>query len=484
MALDLRQTVSLTQQLIMTPQLQQAIKLLQLSRLELLENINQEIETNPVREELADNESDGETDSYINRKEEEKQNTEQESTELPEVTIEERVRDDIDWENYLYEYNTGGTESVHETKEAPPFENIIATKSSLCSHLTWQLNMGNLDEAQKEIGAHIIGNLNEDGYLDLSVEDLSRLTGYSTQKASETIAIIQRFDPIGVASRDMRECLLIQARFHNFGGTIVEKLIMDHLGDLENKKYDRIAKKLSIDIKDVLSALTILKGFDPRPGRVYSEEDTIYIIPDIYIFKVADGYEIVQNEDGLPKLKINSYYKRVLRNKQSLNENARAYIQEKLKSAAWLIKSIHQRQRTIYRVTKSIVKFQKDFLDMGISHLKPLVLRDVAEDIEMHESTISRVTTNKYVFTPQGTFELKYFFNSSINMVGGDVIASESVKEYIRSIIKTENKKKPRSDQDISDILMKRDIRVARRTVAKYRELMGILTSRKRKNPY
>ena len=469
----------------MTPQLQQAIKLLQLSRLELLESINQEIETNPVLEEQLAGETDGEIDSDAGRKEEEKQSAEQESTELPEVTIEERVRDDIDWENYLSEYNTaGGTESVHESKEAPPFENIVATKSSLCSHLTWQLNMGNLDEAQKEIGTQIIGNLNEDGYLDLSIEDLSQLAGYPIQKASETIAIIQRFDPVGVASRDMRECLLIQARFHNFGGTIVEKLIMDHLGDLENKKYDQIAKKLSVDVKDVLSALTVLSGFDPRPGRIYSEEATIYIIPDIYILKVADGYEIVQNEDGLPKLKINSYYKKVLRNKQSLNENARAYIQEKLKSAAWLIKSIHQRQRTIYRVTKSIVKFQKDFLDMGISHLKPLVLRDVAEDIEMHESTISRVTTNKYVFTPQGTFELKYFFNSSINMVDGDVIASESVKEYIRGIIKTENKKKPCSDQEISDILMERDIKVARRTVAKYRESMGILTSRKRKNPY
>ena len=259
---------------------------------------------------------------------------------------------------------------------------------------------------------------------------------------------------------------------------------MDHLKDLEDKKYENIAKKLGVSMDEVITAVSIIREFEPKPGRSYSDEETIYVSPDIYVFKVGDEYEIVLNEDGLPKLRINGYYKDVLSRKDSLPDNVKSYIQEKLKSAAWLIKSIHQRQRTIYKVTESIVKFQRDFFDKGITHLKPLVLREVAEDIQMHESTISRVTTNKYVYTPQGLFELKFFFNSAISSMDGDSVASESVKEHIRNIIKMENKEKPYSDQEIADILRKLNIRVARRTVAKYRESMRILPSRKRRKPF
>ena len=247
--------------------------------------------------------------------------------------------------------------------------------------------------------------------------------------------------------------------------------------------YAPSSPALSVPIEQIITAVTIIQGLEPKPGRSYSDEEPIYITPDIYVVKVGDNYEIVQNEDGLPKLRINAYYKEVLRSGNSVSEDARAYIQEKLRSAAWLIKSIHQRQRTIYRVTESIIKFQKDFLDNGIRSLKPLVLRNVAEDIDMHESTVSRVTTNKYVHTPQGIFELKFFFNSAIRSVHGEAVASESVKEQIRKIVKMEKETKPYSDQEISDILRKLNIRVARRTVAKYRELMGSLPSRKRKNP-
>ena len=478
MALELRQSLILSQQLIMTPQLQQAIKLLQLSRLELLDTISQEMEENPVLEEQAvalaeeDNKPEGE-----------KEESEQDIPDLAEVTVEERARDDVDWENYISEYNTGWAETAYEPKDTPPFESTTSAKTNLYSHLIWQLSLSNVIEEQREIGAHIIGNLNGDGYLDISLDEISNATGAPMESVLETLAIIQNFDPVGVASRDTRECLLIQARFQNLGGTIVEKIIMDHLGDVENRKFDQIAKRLSAPIDQVLAAVHIIQGLEPKPGRSYSDEETIYITPDIYVFKVGDNYEIVQNEDGLPKLRINSYYKDVLRGGDSVSENAKTYIQEKLRSAAWLIKSIHQRQRTIYRVTESIVRFQKGFLDNGITNLKPLVLRDVAEDIDMHESTVSRVTTNKYVHTPQGIFELKFFFNSSIRSVDGDAVASESVKEQIRKIVKMEKEAKPYSDQEISDILRKLNIRVARRTVAKYRELMGILPSRKRKNP-
>jgi RNA polymerase sigma-54 factor len=478
MALQLKQSLNLSQQLIMTPQLQQAIKLLQLSRLELLETITQEMETNPLLDELSGSETDDE--SAIS---EETPETDEPST--PEVTIEEKVNEDMDWETYLAEYNTGWAETPYEGgRELPTFENVTANKTSLHSHLMWQLNLSNLDDKKREIGIHIIGNIDDDGYLKISIDELSDMTQCPREDVTKTLDLIQTFDPIGIAARDTQECLMIQARFQNLEGTFVEEIIKHHMQHLENKRYDRIAKSLSIPMQDVLSAVSIITNLEPKPGRRYSDDETVYISPDIYVFKVGDDYEIVLNEDGMPKLKINNYYREILSTKDSLGKDTREYIQEKLKSAAWLIKSIHQRQRTIYKVTESIVQFQRNFFDKGVTHLKPLVLRDVAEHIQMHESTISRVTTNKYVHTPQGVFELKYFFNSAINSLEGDSVASESVKEHIRNIIKSENKNKPYSDQEVADILKKNNINVARRTVAKYRETLGILPSRKRRMPY
>jgi len=479
MALELRQSLGLAQQLVMTPQLQQAIKLLQLSRLELLETVSQEMEENPVLEEGAD----GESEQDEERDAEKNEPSEEPPPALPEVTVEERARDDVDWEAYLTEYNTGWAEPRYEERDAPSFENITDTKTNLSSHLIWQLNMSSMDEVQKEIGIHIIGNLDEDGYLDIPLEEISKVTGRPLKKVIEILHLIQAFDPVGVAARDARESLLIQARFQNLEGTIVEKMIMEHLKDLEEKKYERIADSLLVTIEDVIAAVSVIQGLDPRPGRVYLNEEIIYITPDIYVVNVGDNYEIVPNEDGLPKLRINGYYKRLLQNKGSLSEETNAYIQEKLRSAAWLIKSINQRQRTLFRVTESIVRFQREFLDKGITHLKPLVLRNVAEDIEMHESTVSRVTTNKYVYTPQGLFELKFFFNSSIRRLDGEALASESVKEHIRKIIKNEDKAKPHSDKEIEKMMKGLNINVARRTVAKYRESMAILPSRKRRDP-
>jgi len=462
----------------MTPQLQQAIKLLQLSRLELLETISQEIEENPVLEELTAGESD-----HDEEKDDGKDEPIRETPEISEVRVEERARDDVDWETYITEYNTGWAETQYEEREIPSFENITDTKTNLPDHLTWQLNMNSLDNDQREIGIHIIGNLDEDGYLDISLEEISEMTGHSPEKVTETLCLIQNFDPVGVAARDTQECLLIQARFHSLEGTLVERIIMDHMKELENRNYDKIASTLFLSLQDVISALSVIQTLDPRPGRVYANEQTIYITPDIYVFKVGDDYEIVQNEDGLPKLRISGYYKQILQNKVPISETTKTYIQEKMRSAAWLIKSIHQRQRTLFRVTESIVRFQREFLDKGIAYLKPLVLRNVAEDIEMHESTVSRVTTNKYVYTPQGLFELKFFFNSAISRLDGEALASESVKEQIRKLIKGEDKARPYSDKEIEKMMNGLNIDVARRTIAKYREGMGILPSRKRRDP-
>jgi len=462
----------LDHRLILTPRMQQAIKLVQLSRLELIETVGQEMEENPVLEELVT--GDAEENSRV------QDESNEGSSDLPEVTVEEHQKD-VDWDNYLSEYNTGWAETTYEPKDSPPYESTTSSRTDLYSHLMWQLNLSDLSENQMEIGTYIIGNLNEDGYLDMQLEEISQTFRCSEEKVLEVLHFVQHFDPVGVAARDLRECLLIQARFQNFGGTIVEKIIRDHLGDLENRKFDMIAKKLSVSIEQVISAVRIIQGLEPKPGRGYSDEETIYVTPDIYVFKVGDDYEIVQNEDGLPKLRVSAYYKNILRSKNSLSDSARTYIRKKLESAAWLINSIHHRQRTIYRVTESIIRFQRGFLDNGITQLKPLVLREVAEDIKMHESTVSRATTNKYVHTPQGLFELKFFFSSSVIMIDGDPISSESVKEHIRNIIKSENVLNPYSDQEIEGMLKKLNIRLARRTVAKYRESMGILPSRRRK---
>ncbi|MBW1850442.1 MAG: RNA polymerase factor sigma-54 [Deltaproteobacteria bacterium] len=479
MALELRQSLTLTQQLVMTPQLQQAIKLLQLSRLELLETITEEMEENPVLEEGLTSETDEDSSP-----EGESDKSEKESPELPEVTVEESTPDDFEWESYLSEYNTEWTPTPYEERDAPTLDNITPSSTNLYSHLMWQLGLSDPDEEQKEIGIHIIENLNEGGFLEISLDEISCIVGLPLEKVRNTLKLIQNFDPIGVAAQDTRESLLIQARFQNLEGTLVEKIIMDHLKALEDRKYDHIAKKLSVSLKDVFGAIAVIRGLEPKPGRSYSDDRTIYVTPDIYIISVGGEYEILQNEDGMPKLRISAYYKDILRRGNSVSGNVKTYVQEKLRSAAWLIKSIHQRQRTIFKVTESIVRFQRGFLDEGITQLKPLVLRDVAEDIGMHESTVSRVTTNKYVHTPQGLFELKFFFNSSIKKVDGDAVASESVKDRIRMIIKSENMSKPYSDQEIVGILIKLNIKVARRTVAKYRESMGILPSRKRKNPF
>ncbi len=486
MALDIKQSLNLNQQLVMTPQLQYAIKLLQLSRLELVNTIYEEIEMNPLLEEKAAGE--GEEESVAEAEEsgagDEKDDFDQDSSELPEVTVEERARDDVDWENYLSEYNTGWAEPRSGERDGPAIESITPAETNLHSHLMWQLNVNGLDDKQREIGLHIIGNLAADGRLDIPLEEINKTTGYSLEDIQETLRLVQNFDPVGIAGRDARESLLIQAEFHGLGGTIAEKIIKYHMGNLERGKYQEIANSTSVSVEEVLAAVSVLRGLDPKPGRIYSNERTIYIIPDIYVYQVGDDYEIVLNEDGLPKLRVNAYYRDILRSSTDISANARTYLNERLRSATWLIKSIHQRQRTIYRVTESIFRFQRAFLDKGISEIKPLVLRDVAEAIEMHESTVSRVTTNKYVHTPQGVFELKFFFNSSVGSVEGDSIASESVKERIRKMIKSESNAKPYSDQEIANILMESNIDIARRTVAKYRGSMGILPSKKRKNAF
>jgi RNA polymerase sigma-54 factor len=327
----------------------------------------------------------------------------------------------------------------------------------------------------------IIGNLNEDGQLQVSLEEIASQNGFDPAIVEGVIQKVQAFDPPGVAARDLRECLLLQAQQVFPGEKLVQRIISDHLGLLAKRNYQAIAKELQVPMEEVVRLSRLISELDPKPGRGFSEENIPYITPDVYVYKVGDEYIVVLNEDGLPKLRINPYYRDILREQAQPTGGAKEYINEKIRSALWLIKSIHQRQRTIYRVAKSIVKFQREFLDKGVAFLKPMVLKDVAMDVDMHESTISRVTSSKYMHTPQGIFELKYFFNSSINTARGENIASESVKEKIREILSKEDGQKPYSDQELVEILRKQDILIARRTVTKYREMIGVLPSTRRK---
>jgi RNA polymerase sigma-54 factor len=480
MALEIRQQLKLSQQLVMTPQLQQAIKLLQLSRMELMDVVRTELEENPVLEEGQEAPEDK------NQSEEElaaDAADEPAPEALKEVEGDSEGMSDIDWKTYLESYSLGGTaaDSYEEDEDRPSYENLLTRKPSLTDHLMWQLSLSRLENREREIAAEIIGNIDDDGYLQLSIEEVSAQTGCKPEQAEKILATVQDFDPPGVASRNLQECLLKQVEQLGMTEDVVGIILRDYIGDLEARRYQVIARSLQIPLDDVFSAAKFISSLDPRPGSQFGQEDVHYIIPDIFVYKISDEYVVVLNDEGLPNLRINSFYRNALSGAEQLDEKAGEYIQEKLRGALWLIKSIHQRQRTIYRVTKSIVKYQRDFFDRGVEHLKPLVLRDVAEDIEMHESTVSRVTTNKYVQTPQGLFELKYFFNSGISTTGGDSVASESVKSKIKEIITAEDARKPFSDQKIVEILRDQGIDIARRTVTKYREMLGVGSSTQRK---
>jgi RNA polymerase sigma-54 factor len=482
MALDLRLQVKLSQQLVMTPQLQQAIKLLQLSRAELVDVVTEELAENPLLEEGQDQNDDQELEAIQVAGEE--VNDSVEAVPEQELKGESEGMEDIDWSSYLEGYNIGNTatrDNYEDQEDRPSYESLLTKKESLYDHLMWQLGLSNFAEEDKLVSAEIIGNLDEAGYLCATPEEIAATLEIEEEIVAGVLVKVQKFDPAGVACRNLQECLLLQLERLDQGETLAATILRDCIAELEGRKYPLIAKKLKVSLDDVLGAAKLISCLDPRPGRIYNTEDAHYISPDIYVQKIGDEYVVTQNDEGLPNLRINAFYRSALTDSKSVDKQAGEYIHEKMRSAVWLIKSIHQRQRTIYKVTKSIVKFQREFFDNGIDHLKPLVLRDVAEDIEMHESTVSRVTTNKYVQTPQGLFELKFFFNSGINTQGGDAVASESVKNRIKDLIAGEDPKKPYSDQKIVTLLKDKKITIARRTVTKYREMLGIGSSTERK---
>jgi RNA polymerase sigma-54 factor len=500
MAMELKQSLKLSQQLVMTPQLQQAIKLLQLSRMELLEQVREEMEQNPLLEQ-PDEQAIGDTAD----KEPGEASLEAENLEVPrdldvpqgdtatEVKGEGDGPPEIDWEAYLnsYQFNeqtTASNKGNVATDDLPSFEANLVEKEDLVDHLQEQLGTLRLNEAERRIGMLILGNLDDDGYLklpDVEGDPLIRLANEGDvpmHVAERTLRRIQNLEPKGCGARDLQECLLIQvAALKDPHSALLGTIIKRHMRYLESKNLPAIAKELKVSLDEVVAAAKLLTKLDPKPGRNFSGDDAQYISPDVFVYKMGEEYTVVLNDDGLSKLRISGTYRNALKSGAVGPGQTKDFIQDKLRSAMWLIRSIHQRQRTIYKVTESIVKFQKDFFDKGIAHLKPLILRDVAEDIGMHESTVSRVTTAKYVHTPQGIFELKYFFNSSIARVSGEDTASEAVKHHIKQLVAQEDPKNPYSDQKLVELLRAQGTEIARRTVAKYREVLGILPSSKRK---
>jgi RNA polymerase sigma-54 factor len=500
MSIEIKQHLRLSQQLVMTPQLQQAIKLLQLSRMELCDMVRDEMLENPILEDSvesaneqakaaeapaeadgagADVERVGETETPIAEIRDEKVDS---TAEVKADSNSNEAVNDFDWEGYLDNQAAAAPMPSYKSnnEDLPSLEATLTRGTSLFDHLEWQLKLSHFTLEEDGIAMLIIGNLTPDGYLEDSLEDLAEEAGVTLELAESVLKRIQEFDPIGVAARSLEECLLIQARHVGADDDVVVGIITKHLANLEKKNYQAIAKDLAQPVEEIYEAAKVLKNFDPKPGREYTAEEPTYITPDVYVHKVGDKYFVVANDDGLPKLKISDFYRTALAG----GAKAREYIQEKLRSAQWLIRSIQQRQRTIVRVTESILKFQREFFDKGTAHLKPLILRDVAEDIGMHESTVSRVTTNKYVHTPQGIYELKYFFNSGIARTDGEDLASEAVKLKIKQIIGSESPQNPHSDQRIVELLKDQNIEIARRTVAKYREQLRILSSSKRRQVF
>ncbi len=463
----------LVQKLILTPSLQQAIKLLPMSTLELSDLLNQEMVENPMLEEVPTEDLQPAEPST----------TPEKSSDLEKLNKTD-TWDDQDYEYFFGDYLDDGYRArvPQEMKELPPIENTLSTASSLADHLNWQLSMQTDDSVLREIGKAIIGNLDDDGYLVASFEELASMGPWPAEAVERAVRLVQGFDPIGVAARDLQECLLMQIRHLGLEGTPTEKIISEHLRLLQNHQVPEIARKLGLTIDELKEHIEVIRHLDPKPGSRHNPTASQYVIPDVYVMKVEDQYVAVLNEDGLPQMRISPVYRRLLDKGAADNtDETRAYVKDKFRSALWLIKSVEQRQKTIHKVANSIINFQRDFLDQGIEHLRPLVLRDVANDIGMHESTVSRVVTNKYMHTPQGVFEMKYFFHSGISSSYGESVSSVTIKQRIRKIIDNEDPRKPLSDSKIVSILQREGLVLARRTIAKYREELKIPTSNQRK---
>ena len=470
MALESRLELKLSQKLILTPQLQMAIKLLQMPQLELSQTLTMELTENPFLEESMDALSSEELTSEEQASQEQAVD-ERDDSEIPLEGLSTFTSDD-----YFEERSSDGRDLGYFTPgsvEHPSFEQFLSSSADLYDHLIWQLRMSREEDEIRRVAEIIIANIDENGYLTVTDEEIQRIAQTSPEIVEEAVMLVQGFDPPGIAAHDLKECLLLQLKSLDLLGTLVETLVINHLELISRKKYQNIARLCNVTIEDVMAAVKILEGLDPKPARNFSTAAANYITPDVYIVKTDEGHQILLNDEGLPKLRINSYYHRLLTQKDLVSKEERQFLEEKLRSAVWLIKSLDQRNKTIYRVTESILNYQNDFFERGVNHLKPLNLKDIATELSLHESTISRVTSSKYLACPHGIYSFKYFFSNAIPSDSGE-LSSTSVKEMIRKIIAEENPASPLSDMKIVDIFKSQNITIARRTIAKYREELKI----------
>jgi RNA polymerase sigma-54 factor len=491
MALEAKLYQKLSQQLLMTPQLQQAIKLLQLGRLEYQEAIEKEMLENPLLEEVK--ESDEYTGIFETENFQELKDivTDTSLTDAPEIKLESETTEHhensleakCDWDDFtdtFTDYSGISSTKNYDSDERPSLESYLTKHQTLQEFLIDQIRLLCLSQIEKVLLIALVGNVNKRGYLCIELQEIANEFSVSLQEVEEVLSMLQSLEPAGIGARDLKECLNIQLERLGKTDSLESRIINVHLDKLEKRKYDTIAKAEKQEISDVIQAIKNIRKLEPNPGRQFIDEATGYVVPDVYVHKFGSEYKAVLNDEGLPRLRISPQYVKALERDRE-NQQNKTFLSEKIKSAAWLIKSIQQRQQTIYKVAESIIRFQKEFLDHGVEHLKPLILKEVAEDIGMHESTVSRVTTNKFIHTPQGVFELKYFFTSGIKTETGNDMSSSAIKEKIRQLISQESAQNPVSDQKIVELLKKDRIDIARRTVAKYRELLGIESSSKRK---
>jgi len=506
MALEQKLSLRLTQKLVMTPSLQQAIKLLQMTRMELDHLLTQELVENPVledsREILDDEPTTDEKEAEAEREEKEKEKDDDE------LDHEESI-EDIDLDDYFGDYwESSGYASMNEHRDSPPIENTLARQPDLYDHLLWQLHMSEQPDRLREIAEIVIGNLDPDGFLVATPEEIREMgrngdvgAPFGEDEVEAALALVRGFDPPGVGWTDLRGSLLAQLEAHvaarhaeeadgNGDGVALTRderlglvVLREHWEAFLRRQFPAIAKKLGVDLHDLEPVVELVKTLETRPGRGFSSERAHYIEPDVWVRRVSGDYVIQLNDDGMPRLRVSRAYRRMLQRMKSEGKQADAqqFIKDKIRSAVWLIKSLDQRQRTIYKVANSIVKQQREFLDHGIDRLRPMVLRDVAEDIEMHESTVSRVVSNKYIHTPRGVLPMKFFFHSGIDREYGDNISSLTVKRKLEKLIEAEDPKKPLSDSELMRILNREGIQIARRTVAKYRDELNIPSSTDRK---
>ncbi len=461
--------VTISQRLAMTPSLLQKIELLTLNQLELCDLMTQEMVKNPFLEEVpdgADPESSRETP------------TEEAEPEKPKDSLE-----DFDYDYFFGEYLSSPfrNREYEIPDDRPTFEMFLSTSTSLTDHLEWQITMSEVPEEIRPIIDYMIGNINEDGYLTCTVEEVERSLGVEMTLVEEALALVQSLDPIGVGARDLRECLLIQLHAAGLDGTMAEELVLNYLPLIERKKYKEIAKSLRCDLSDIGTALEVIRKLSPKPGQKYSAKEPMYIRPDVYIYKLDDEYHFVLNDDGLPHLRLNRAYRRLLLKGDNVPKDTKSYVKERFRAALELIRSIDQRQQTIFRVCRAIVDLQSEFLEKGRMFLRPMLIKDIAAELGVHPSTISRVVANKYAHTPQGVIELRKFFTVGVEGADGENVSTVRVKERIKQIIEEENTQKPLSDQRISKMLSQEGIQITRRTVAKYRDQMNLPGSRERK---